>query len=139
MCSQMLIQGPKLLTPISCLFCTEKRANCSSFYPKLMGSRTIVQKLNPWNPCKRSHCYNVTQQNPFENQMRLYLVTTFMKSDEKHTVMNNIKWQHYFTKIHKMWCPCKILWMDVRVFCHFFKHFLARPNRVFIFIGISEH
>ena len=43
---QMLIQGPKFPTTIFCLFWTEKGANYSPFFPKLMGSGTHCSKID---------------------------------------------------------------------------------------------
>ena len=44
--SQMLIQGPKFPTLISCLFWTKKRVKYSPFFPNLMGSGTHWSKID---------------------------------------------------------------------------------------------
>ena len=61
----MLIQGPKFPTPISCLFSIEKRANYSPFFPKLMGSRTHLSKIDGFPGTHWTHANGATGSSYF--------------------------------------------------------------------------
>ena len=58
--SQILIQGPKFQTPISCFFWNEKKAIFSPFFPKLKGSGTHCSKIDGFPGTYGTHANGAT-------------------------------------------------------------------------------
>ena len=53
--SQILIQGPKFQTHVSCFFWNEKKAIFSPFFPKLKGSGTNCSKIDGFPGTNGTH------------------------------------------------------------------------------------